>query len=216
MSHHRLRLRICLACVLGAAAPWLTDVIAQNASEVVSKTNKVAGLTLGLVSGEVVGQEQVIRGLIRIGPDHEFVFVVPDGLRAQTLPGGSVVMVSRDMRYSVSIRFLEPSPASSRLREPLREWIASQYTQVSHLEEIAATVAQHEGVGFQFRQELPQVGGRILSILWVPFKAGVIEFALNADEKSASTGRGPFDMVLLTFRSNELGRLEIIKRSDKS
>ena len=216
MSHHRLRLRICIACVLGAAPLWLTNVIAQNASGVVSRTNQAAGLTFGIVPGEGVGQEQVIRGLIRSGPDHEFVFVVPDGLRAQTLPGGSVVMVSRDLRYSVSIRLLEPSPTSSRLRETLRQSIASQYTQVSHLEEITATVAQHEGVGFQFRHNMPQVGGRILSMLWVPFKAGVIEFSLDVDEKSPSAGRGPFDMVLLTFRSNELGQLEIIKRSDKS
>ena len=43
-----------------------------------------------------------------------------------------------------------------------------------------------------------------------------MEFVLNADTKNAVAGRAALDMILLTFRSNERGGLEIVERSDKS
>ena len=92
----------------------------------------------------------------------------------------------------------------------------SQYAQASGLEEFTTTVADREGTGFQLRQELPKVSDRSIRVLWVPFKAGIMEFALNTDHKSASAAQGAFDMILLTFRSNERGKLEIVRRSDKT
>jgi hypothetical protein len=53
-------------------------------------------------------------------------------------------------------------------------------------------------------------------MVWVPFKAGLLEFSLNADGGSASAGQGALDMILLTFRSDERGKVEIVRRSDKT
>ena len=94
--------------------------------------------------------------------------------------------------------------------------IASQYAGASGLEEYTACVADHEGTGFQLWQSLPKVGPRVIRILQVPFRAGVLEFVLNADAKNATTGQAALDMILLTFRSNEQGPLETTQRLDKS
>ena len=79
------------------------------------------------------------------------------------------------------------------------------------LEEFTATVADREGTGFQLRQELPKWVTGLSAFSGCRFKAGVMEFALNADTKSASAGQAAFDMILLTFRSNERGKLEIVR-----
>jgi hypothetical protein len=162
-----------------------------------------------------VGHEQVIRQLITSGTN-KFVFVVPNGLRTETAPEGMIGLASGDMSYYVSLRIVAPTPVNPAISEALHERITSQYAGASSLEEFTASVADREGTGFQLRQELPKVGGRLIRILWVPFKAGVMEFALNADARNAAAGRAALDMILLTFRSNERGRLEIVQHSDKS
>jgi hypothetical protein len=162
-----------------------------------------------------VGHEQVVRQFIGSGTN-EFVFVVPDGLRTQTAPEGAIVLTAGDMSYYVCLRIAAPLPAKPEIREALQDRIAGQYAGAKDLEGFTVSVADREGTGFQLRQELPELGNRLVRILWVPFKAGVMEFALNADAKNAAAGRAALDMILLTLRSNERGRLEIIERSDKS
>jgi hypothetical protein len=125
-------------------------------------------------------------------------------------------MISRDMTYSVSVRIIEPAPPQPGLAEALAEQIARQYPHSSSLETFTTVVADREGAGVQLRQTLTGLNARIVRILWVPFKAGLVEFALNADSSCASAGQAALDTVLLTFRSNEGGKLTIIRRSDKT
>ena len=194
---------------------FAAGALAQTPNGFVLGTNHTPGLAVTLLPGESVGHEQVTRELIRRGTN-EFMFVVPEGLRTQLPSEGVIVLTSRDMSYYLSLRIVAPPPASRELKEALREQIASQYAQASSLQEFTTTVADREGTGFQLRQELRKVGSRLIRILWVPFKAGVLEFALNADNNNASAGQGALDMILLTFRSNERGRIEVVIRSDKT
>ena len=83
-------------------------VVAQTASGFVSMTNQTPGLAVTLQPGEPVGHEQVVRGLIRSGT-HEFLFVVPEGLRTETAPEGTIVLLTRDLSFFVSIRIVPPS-----------------------------------------------------------------------------------------------------------
>jgi hypothetical protein len=215
MSHHKALFRLRLAGGLAAAMLWAAGLVAQTTNGFILKTNQTPGLAVTFQPGEFVGHEQVIREVIRSGTN-EFMFVVPDGLRTETAPDGMIALIAQDMSFYVSLQIVAPPPANPELKEVLRERIASQYAQVSSLGEFTATVADREGTGFQLRQELPKVGRRLIRILWVPFKAGVLEFALNADNNNASAGQGAFDMILQTFRSNERGRIEIVRRSDKT
>ena len=215
MSHPKEPRRRRLAGTLAAALLLAAGVVAQPPNDFALGTNQSAGLAVTLQPGESVGNEQIIREFIRSGTN-EFMFVVPNGLRTQTAPEGNIVLISREMTYYVSLRIVAPPSTNTELNAVLREWIASQYVHASSLEEFTTTVAEREGTGFQLRQALPGVGGRLIRILWVPFKAGGLEIALNADNNSASAGQGAFDMILLTFRSNERGRIEIVRRSDKT
>lgn len=215
MSHHKALLRRRLAGALAAAMLVAAGVFAQTPNGFLCPSNQTPGLAVTLQPGELVGPEQVIRACIRSGTN-EFMFVVPEGLRTEAPPEGMLVLISRDMSYYVSVRIVAPPPTNPELKETLRERIASQYPHMNSLEEFTTTVADREGIGFQLRQELPKVGNRLIRILWVPFKAGVLEFSLNADNNSASLGRGAFDSILLTLRSNERGRIEIVRRSDKT
>jgi hypothetical protein len=215
MSHRSSLLRFPLAGFLAAAALLAADVLGQTAEGFFAGSNQPPRLAVKLCPGELVGHEQVIRQFIRSGTN-EFVFVVPDGLRTETAPERMIALTSGDMSYFVSLRIVAPPPVNPGTREALQERITSQYAGASSLEEFTASVADREGTGFQLRQELPRVGSRLIRILWVPFKAGVMEFALSSDTKNAEAGRAALDMILLTFRSNERGRLEIVERSDKS
>jgi hypothetical protein len=114
------------------------------------------------------------------------------------------------------LRMLAPPPVKPGTSEALQDRIAGQYPGARNLEGFTVSVADREGTGFELQQDLPELGHRRVRILWVPFKAGIMEFALNADAKNGTAGRAALDMILLTFRSNERGRLEIIERSDKS
>jgi len=194
---------------------FAAGVFAQPHHSSVLGTNETPALAVTLQAGEYVGQQQVIRGLITSGTN-TFIFVVPGGLRAETSREGRVVLTSWDVRYFLCIGIVGPPLAEPGLKEALQERIASQYPHVSSLEEFTTTVADREGTGYQLRQELPKVGGRFIRILWLPFQGGVLEFTLNADSNCASAGQGAFDMILLTFRSNERGKIEIVRRSEKT
>ena len=215
MLHHRSLLRFPLAGLLAAALLFAAEVRSQTAGGVGASSNQPPKLVVSLYPGEFVGHEQVIRQFIRCGTN-EFVFVVPDGLRTQAKPDGAIVMTAGDMSYHVCIRIAAPLPAVPEIREALQDRIAGQYVGAKSLEGFTFNVADREGTGFELRQELPELGHRLVRILWVPFKAGLMEFTLIANAKNAEAGRVALGMILLTFRSNEQGRLEIVERSDKS
>jgi hypothetical protein len=194
---------------------FAAGVFAQPHNSSVLGANETPGLAVTLQTGEYVGQRQVIRALITSGTN-TFMFVVPEGLRAETSSEGRVVLTSGDVTYFLCIGIVGPPLAEPGLKEVLRQRIASHYPNARNLEEFAATVAEREATGFQLRQALPGVGDRLIRILWLPFKAGLLEFTLNADSSSASAGQGALDMILLTFRSDERGKIEIVRRSDKT
>ena len=211
----RLLLRWRSAVTLAANTILAVDGFGQPADGLIVSSNPPPAVTMTLRPGEHVGNEQVIRQFIRIGTN-EFVFVLPGEMRRNSTPDGTTVLTSWDMTYFLTVRIKPPPCPPFRISEALREQIASQYAGASGLEEYTACVADHEGTGFQLWQSLPKVGPRVIRILQVPFRAGVMEFVLNADARNATTGQAALDMILLTFRSNEQGPLETPQRLDKS
>lgn len=203
------------ASLLAVAALLAARAAAQTAEGFAVHSNQPPRLASSLCPGEVVGNEQVLRQLLRSGTN-EFVFVLPAGLSAQTAPDGTLVLSSRDLSFHLSLRLLPSLGVSHNPSQALRQQVAAQYSDASGLEEFVTAVAGREGTGYQLQHQLPQVGTRFVRLLWVPFKAGLIEFIVNADATNAPAACAAMDMVLLTFRSNERGPLEIIRRSDQS
>jgi hypothetical protein len=215
MSYLKLPSRSQFFVTLAAAVLFGAGAAAQTTNSSLSSPSPTDGAAITLVPGEVVGNEQVIRALVRNGTN-QFIFVVPDGLRGQVKAEGTFVMISRNMGYSVSVRVIEPAPPQPRLAEALEEQIRREYPQANSLAAFTTTVADQQGTGIQVRQTLAGLRPRLVRVLWVPLRAGLIEFTLDADNTYAATAQAALDMVLLTFRSNEGGRVSIVRRSDKT
>ena len=198
---------------------WASLLTAAAAAQSTNTCNtsgiQVPSLTSTIEAGEILGREQVLRQRIRCGTN-EFAFVVPGTLRAEISPDGGIVLGSADLTYYVTIRRVGIELDKAGLEAALQEQITGQYADAINPEGFTTIVAGRVGTGVLLRQEVPKVGLRFVRVLWVPFKAGVLEFALNSDARCTADSQSAFDMILLTFRSNEQGKVEIIKRSDKS
>lgn len=214
---------LCPKLILLASSGLLAGALAASAGgaqEAIAglpvNTNLPPALALALRPGELVGHEQVVRAYLHSGTN-EFMFVMPEGMRIESAGGGRTVLVDPNMRYYLSIRLVAPPPGKVDLEGALREQVARDYAGASFPEELTVTVAERRGSGLGLRQELG--GGlspREVKILWVPFPAGTVEFILNTEAPTLPAARAAFDMILLTFRSNEHGKIEYEPRSDKT
>lgn len=200
---------------LAGAILFTASLRAQSPLPGFALTNAPPALAARLQPGETLGNEQVVREFLRCGTN-EFVFVVPEETRAEAALENQLVLSSWQQGYHLTLRVWEPPAAATPLREVAREHLAREYPQAGSVEEFETTVAGQPGRGFQFR--LGQAGGssQLVRIVYVPFRAGLLAFTLNARPNSLAAGRRAFDQVLLTFRSNEAGKLEIIKRSQQT
>jgi hypothetical protein len=194
---------------------FTAGLLAQTPHGGLEATNGVPRVQVTLQPGETIGHEQVMRELLRSGTN-EYLFVVPDGTRSEAEPDGRLVLSRWEKRYYVSIRVLALPPAPSQLQEALRQRMTSQFPQASKLEEFETAAADHQARGVQFQVEQPGAGTHLIRAVCVPFPTELLEVILNADTSSARVGQQALDQVLLTLRSNEQGKLEIIRRSAKS
>jgi hypothetical protein len=191
--------------------------LACSAAEIASyeSAGPMSSLELALQPGEVIGSRQIVRELIRSGTN-EFLFVVPQGVLPQPSSEGAILLSDREMRFFITIRMLGRMAEGTQMREEMSNRIASVYPGSGGLEEFSTAVASHEALGMQFCQKLPGAGERMVRLLWVPSNAGVLEFVLNSGEVGFPSGKVAFEGILLTFRSNEHGRIEVVRFSDKT
>jgi hypothetical protein len=215
MSRPRSFLRVQFATFVTGSGLLAAGAVAQPPGSLLSGTNGPVGLAVSPLPGETVGRERVLRLLIRSGTN-EFAFMLPDTVQAQPQTGGAVRMISQDMSYSLTIRMVEPPRNPARLAEALEEQVAQSFPGESSREPFNTVVADRNGTGIQLQHRPTGSPPRLVRVLWVPFRAGLVEFGLDADATSASAAQAALDTVLLTFRSNEAGPLAIIPRSDKS
>lgn len=168
-------------------------------------------------AGETVGNETVTRVFVQLGTN-QFVFVKPLDLQTEDSNPGGLMLTSEDARYFIKFRILQadPSEPASRQTEACKEKALAAFSRPSNIENFNFSVAGREGFGLQFLHELPSVGERLTKVLWVPCKAGILEFTLTTTPGQVRTASQALNELLLTFRSNERGKLEIIRRSEQS
>jgi hypothetical protein len=170
---------------------------------------------VSLLPGELIGNEQVFRVLFKVGTN-EFVFILPPGLRVEPTNEGAISMAPQDMTYYLSVRILGQVMLESGLKAALRECLSNDYPQATSFEEFTTVTAEHQGPGIQFEVVLPRIGDRLLRVVRMPLKAGLVEFTLNASRSNASDAIRALESILSTLRSNDRGTLEIIKRSEQT
>jgi hypothetical protein len=215
MSHLNSLRRFRLCSALAGTFLFTVTALAQAPQGVSGATNALPRLAATLQPGETIGREQVVREFLRSGTN-EFIFVVPDGTRAETAPAGQIALSSWEQRFYISIRLLEFPTSTPRLKEALRARIVSEYPRATNVELFDTTVGNKRSSGFQLHWNQPGTGLRLVRAVCVPCPAGLLEFTLNTDTHSAPAGQRALNQVLLTLRSNEGGKLEIVRRSDKT
>ena len=174
-------------------------------------------LDITVKPGEVVGQEQVIRYAIQSGTN-QFIFNLPPEVRSERVNNAGLVLQSTDSRFCLSFRILQAVAADSAAAatEARKAAALEHFTNTRDLEDFGLTIADRPAQGIQFRHTQPTVGDRLVKIIWVPCAAGVLEFTLNADATKLNLANAALDGVLLTFRSNESGKLEVVRRAENS
>jgi hypothetical protein len=183
----------------------------------VLESEEAQALTTAIQPGEIIGREQVIRCRITCGTN-QFLFVLPPFARCTDSNSEKIVVSAADGRYYATIRILSSARENtvadkSRAR---KEQALGRYPDARDLQEFSWSVAGRPGEGVELRQQTPAVGDRFVRLLWVPCAAGILEFTLNTDARSAGVGKAAFETILLTLQSNEQGRIQVIPRSDKS
>ncbi len=163
--------------------------------------------------GETVGNETVKRVFVGLGTN-EFVFVMPPDLHPEDARPGIVILASDDAGYAVTLQLLQAggSDASTAEAEACEKRMLAKFLNPRQVERFTFSVAGRQGVGLQALHDL-SVGERLTKTLWVPCGAGVLKFELTTTPEQAGRATQAMDQVLLTFRSNERGKLEIIRRS---
>jgi hypothetical protein len=192
-------------CVTAPAQIWTSN----------QPTNPSPALKVAFEPGEFFGSRQIIRERIRRGTN-EFLLVVPEGMRAETRQDDSIALTSTDGTCYVTLTITSALPAETDEDQAMLEWGAGHFPSFTNVEKFAFSVDGKPGQGIQLRYASPGGGNRLARILWVPCRAGMLEFTLDADAEKAKAAQQLFDAVLLTFRTNEQGKIEIVRFSERS
>jgi hypothetical protein len=174
-------------------------------------------LEFSVQPGEMVGHEQVIRQFIKSGTN-QFMFVMPPGVRCESTTAGTLGLSSPDGQYHLELRILAPGAEEGTLKriQALKQKTLESCAKARNVEEFNTSVAGWRAEGLQLRESLPVFGERLFRFVWVPCTAGILEFALSSSAERATAAVQTMDSLLITLRSNEKGKLEIVRRSEKS
>lgn len=200
--------------ILAGAILATASLFGQPSTNPTMDASKSSMLAARLRPGEWVGDEQIVRESLQSGTN-EFQFVVPSGFLNRASTGNGVTLARWELHCVVSIRILE-GLEPSLLSTTLRERISREFAPAGKLEDYNVSVASRPGTGYQCWQETPNAARRLVRVIWVPFKAGLLEFTLNVDSSNVRAGEAALDMILLTFCSNEEGPIQVIRRYDKT
>jgi hypothetical protein len=195
----------------------LTGAIVRHASagQNLSAPPQPQALEITAQAGEVIGNEQVIRCFIKCGTN-QFLFVVPPGLRSEIDQPENLLLESKDGRFYLKFRLLRESSTDPDLKQSPKDRVLTNYPGATKTEDFTTIVTGVEGQGLHFLYRDARIGDRLVRCVWVPVHAGTLEFTLDTGLQQAPAAKGAMETVLLTFRSNEQGKLEIVRRSDKS
>ena len=174
-------------------------------------------ITAASRSEEVIGNETVRRAYVEHGTNR-FAFVVPQGFRIDNGNPEKVVLTKSDYSCYFTFRLIGPSPALVRELKPeaYRKLALDQHAGAAVVDESAATAAGHSGPAFDLQWKPPGACAQSARLAFIPSPAGVLEFSVVAGTDKFQDARQSFNLVLLNFRSNEGGKLEIPRHTDQS
>jgi len=165
--------------------------------------------------GEFLGNRQIVRERIQCGTN-EFMLVVPEDTRAEFRPNDTIAITSSDGTFFITFRIAAYAPDEPIPQPCIPESLLEEYPFATNIDKFGVSVAGRPGAAVSFKYARSRLAWRQAKIIRVPCKAGVLEFTLDADEGHAKTAGYLFQGLLLTFRSDERGKIKIIPFSNKS
>jgi hypothetical protein len=191
---------------------WLL-VTGARADDIVSGngTFQSVPLDVAITKGEVIGTEQVQRAFITAGTN-QFMIVAPGDARVHSPTSDRVTFIPSDYHYYLSFRLLTiPEGMSDSLSGDFyRGQLLNGYPGAKITTEESAMAASHQGQSFELLWTSPKGTDEIVRVAYVPCWAGMLEFSMVVDAKNADEARGDFRGLLMTCRSNENGKIQVV------
>jgi hypothetical protein len=201
---NRLALAVCGALLLVAGAR-ADDLVSGAAAP------QPVALDVTIKKGELVGTEQIQRALITVGTN-QFMIVAPGDARVSVPTPDRVTFIPTDYHYYLSFRVLNvaEAPPDTLTADFYRGQLQSQYPGASIVTESSEMALNHSGPAFDLRWTTAAGEVELVRVAYIPCRAGVLEFSLLVDRKKNNEAQCNFRGLLITCRSNENGKIEIV------
>lgn len=148
---------------------------------------------------------------------NKFAFLLPDSFRLSQSDAQKVSMVKRDGSCIISVRVigLTSSAIKSFDGAAARALLAEEHPDAMISTEFGMSAADASGPAFEILWGAGAMA-RASRIGFVPLRAGVLEFSVDASPKNLAPSLGDLNYVVLTFRaSDENGKLAATPLSDR-
>lgn len=189
---------------------------AEGSSNSDSSTNLPSPFKVVSRNEEMLGDRPVQRAYLSKGTN-QFAFVVPPGFRLNATSPGKLSLINANDNGFITFRVAAPLPSWPRelSADDCRDLVSAQFPTAKIDREFTQPVADHSGPAFDVSWTNSGGGGQSARIVFLPSPAGILEFCLEGNPNSFGANQTAFYSVLLSFRTNERGKLEIAPLSDR-
>lgn len=202
---HRLPISRLILAVWGA---YLIVSTARGADAYTIGGSEATPLQVSIKRGELIGHNQVQRAFVTSGTN-EFLMVVPGGARASLAKPDQLTIVPTDYGYYLSFRIIAFASTEASSSNYYRDLILTRYPGAKIIETSSEGAGGHAGPAFDLQWTTTGGVDQLVRVAFIPSAAGVLEFTLIVDEKKSAEGQSNFRDLLMNFRSNESGRLQV-------
>jgi hypothetical protein len=216
----RLSKLVCLTVceALFAAAAWAGVTPAESSAATAKNANPTnpPPISVAVKFEGGPGQIPTSRAYITVGTN-KFAFLLPGGFRLSQSDAQKVAMVKDDGSCVISLKVISLTPAAIKSFDgaAARALLAEEHPDGTITTEFGMSAANISGPAFEVVWGAGPLA-RASRIGFVPLRAGVIEFSVDASPKNLTPSLGDLNYVVLTFRaSDENGKLEATPLSDK-
>jgi hypothetical protein len=202
---------------LGATFGCAASLLAQSptplwqvpSTTVDASTNASNAFTTRIKAEEVVGSQPIERAYITCGTN-QFAFAVPPGYRADASNPKRVTVTSADLSITITFALSEDIGRiqMAESAEACRATLLEQYGGAKIISEFSKRAAGHDGPAFDLNWTNPGKSDESLRVAFIPSCAGLMEFTGKSHPDKFDQARYALNFIMLSFRSNERGKLE--------
>ncbi len=174
-------------------------------------------LKTSIEAGEIIGDHQVQHVFLSFGTN-ECSFILPEFFHVESSTADKLVIINQGYDCLMTVRLVEPATAERRAPDldACRRILLNRYAYAKISEEYERSVANHSGPAFDFTWQNSAGGRESGRMIFVRTAAGILEFTLLTATDKFAPGEHAFSSVVLTFRTNENGVLEVVRIAERA